>query len=104
MSKLLEPLPDREHFFNDLSDEECSVSDFAHVNRVWRTFGMEKLEDLCREYVRTDTLLLACVFEAYRDECYRTYGLDPIHYCSAPGKHASYSPNWEIRVNLNESD
>ena len=36
-------------------------------------------------YVQTDTLLLADVFEKFRDTCIEIYGLDPSHFLSAPG-------------------
>ena len=36
-------------------------------------------------YVQTDILLLADVFEKFRDTCIEIYGLDPSHFLSAPG-------------------
>ena len=36
-------------------------------------------------YVQCDTLLLADVFENFRDKCIEIYGLDPTHFFSAPG-------------------
>ena len=36
-------------------------------------------------YVQTDTLLLADVFEKFRDKCIEIYGLDPSYFLSAPG-------------------
>ena len=43
---------------------------------------MEKQHDL---YVQSDTLLLADVFENYRNMCIKVYKLDPAHLLSAPG-------------------
>ena len=36
-------------------------------------------------YVHCDTLLLADMFENFRDKCIEIYGLDPAHFLSAPG-------------------
>ena len=36
-------------------------------------------------YVQSDTLLLAYVFENFRDMCLKDYELDPAHFLSLPG-------------------
>ena len=36
-------------------------------------------------YVQSDTLLLADVFETFRDMCIKVYGLDLVYFLSAPG-------------------
>ena len=36
-------------------------------------------------YVKCDTLLLADVFENFRDKCIEIYGLDPAYFLSEPG-------------------
>ena len=36
-------------------------------------------------YVQSDTLLLADVFENFRNMCMKVYELDPAHFLSAPG-------------------
>ena len=36
-------------------------------------------------YVLSDTLLLADVFESFRDKCIEIYILDPVHFLSASG-------------------
>ena len=43
---------------------------------------MGDYHDLC---VQCDTLLLADVFEKFRDTCIDIYGLDPSYFLSAPG-------------------
>ena len=35
-------------------------------------------------HVKSDTLLLADVFENFRDKCIKIYKLDPAHFLSAP--------------------
>ena len=36
-------------------------------------------------YVQNDALLLADVFEKFREKYIEIYGLDPSHFSSAPG-------------------
>ena len=36
-------------------------------------------------YVQSDTLLLADVFENFRNMCIKVYELDPAHFLSLPG-------------------
>ena len=36
-------------------------------------------------YVRSDTLLLADIFENFRQSCLKNYELDPAHFLSLPG-------------------
>ena len=43
------------------------------------------IDDYHDLYVQCDTLLLAYVFENFRDICTEIYGLDPSHFLSAPG-------------------
>ena len=45
-------------------------------------FKVFKLHDL---YVQSDTLLLADVFNNFRDMCIKEYELDPAHFLSLPG-------------------
>ena len=43
---------------------------------------MRQYHDL---YLATDTILLADVFEFFRQVSFENYGLDPAHYYTAPG-------------------
>ena len=78
-------LPPREAFYSRLNDEGISVEDYTHARKVWETFEMKNLGDYHNLYNQVDVLLLADVFENFRDICIKNYKLDPAHYYTAPG-------------------
>ena len=49
---------------------------------VFRIKNLGEYHDL---YVQSDTLLLADVFENFRDNCMEIYELDTAHFLPAPG-------------------
>ena len=59
--------------------------DYRHGNNVFKIFKLESLRDCHDLYVQSDTLLLADVFENFRDMCVKVYELDPAHFLSLPG-------------------
>ena len=56
-----------------------------HSQKVWEVFEIKNLDEYHDLYVQCDTLLLAGVFENFRDKCIEIYELDPAHFFSAPG-------------------
>ena len=78
-------LPPREAFYSRLNDEGISDENNVHAQKVWETFEMKNLKDYHNLYNRVDVLLLADVFENFRDICIKNYKLDPAHYYTAPG-------------------
>ena len=77
-------LPEQEEFRNDLSNTDCSDADYNHACEVWRVFGCQTLKDYHDLYMELDTHLLADIFERFRSESIKHYGLDPAHFCTAP--------------------
>ena len=51
---------------------------------VFKGFKLENLGDYHDLYAQSDTLLLADVFENFRDMCIKVYELDPAHFVSLP--------------------
>ena len=78
-------LPSKEDFYSNLNMENIDDIDYRHGNKVFKIFKLENLGDYHDLYVQSDTLLLADVFENFRDMCIKVYELDLIHFVSLPG-------------------
>ncbi|XP_015914701.2 uncharacterized protein [Parasteatoda tepidariorum] len=78
-------LPPPSAFHSKLNDCPISNEDYENAKKVWQTFKMSSLGEYSDLYVKTDALLLADVFENFRDVCMRHYNLDPAWYFTAPG-------------------
>ena len=80
-----ETLPSKEDFYSNLNMENIDDIDYRHGNNVFKIFKLENLGDYHDLYVQSDTLLLADVFENFRDMCVKVYELDPAHFLSLTG-------------------
>ena len=78
-------LPAKEAFYSRLNDGGISDEDYAHAQNVRKTFKMEYFKDYHELYNKVDVLLLADLFENFRNICLKNYELDPAHYYTAPG-------------------
>ena len=78
-------LPSKESFYSNLNMENIEDIDYRHGNNVFNKFKLNNLGDCHDLYVQRDTLLLADVFENFRDMCLKEYELDPAHFLSLPG-------------------
>ena len=78
-------LPQKGDFYSLLADEDISDEEYEHAQRVWDTFGIENMGQYHDLYLKSDVLLLADVFQNFREICLDIYGLDPAHYVSSPG-------------------
>ena len=65
--------------------EDVTDVDHRHAKRVFKNLSNNNLGDYHDLYVLNDTLLLADVFEHFRNMCINVYELDPPHFLSAPG-------------------
>ena len=75
-------LPGKESFYSNLTVENISEIDYAHANNVFKKFNINNLGEYHDLYVRSDTLLLADIFENFRQSGLENYELDPV---SLPG-------------------
>ena len=65
--------------------EDISDADYMHVKRVCKDFKIKNLREYYDLYLKSDTLILADVFEKFRKICLKIYHLDVVKFFSAPG-------------------
>ena len=75
----------KEVFYSELNLEGISDADYAHVQKVWEIFEIKIFGEYHNLYSQSDTLLLADVFESFRDKCIEIYDLDPANILTAAG-------------------
>ena len=77
-------IPPKEAFHSNLNLENISDEDYAHAQNVWEVFEINNRGEYHDLYVKSDTLLLADVFENVKNMCLEIYELDPVYFFSAP--------------------
>ena len=82
-------LPQKNAFYSRLNRKGISDQDHEHAqqvcNRITPEHEIITLGDYHDVYLATDVLLLADVFETFRNTCLKNYKLDPAHFYIAPG-------------------
>ena len=78
---LLTELPLIDAFYSSLSQETITPEEYERAQKVWREFKIKNMQ----QYLNLDVLLLADVFENFRQTCILDYGLHPAHYYALPG-------------------
>ena len=73
-------LPPKEEYWNDLTQKHISEKDYERAKEIWDTFGLKTLKELHDLYMDTDVVLLADIFENFRNFSLKNYGLDPAHF------------------------
>ena len=94
-------LPNKKAFYRELDLEDITYKEYAHTQKVFKEFKLKNLGDYHDLYVQSYTLLLADVFENFRNKCIEIYELDPAHFLSAPGlAWQAYLKKTEVELEL----
>ena len=94
-------LPDKKNCYNKLNSTDISDYDYEYAKKVWDVFEIKNIGEYHDLYIKIDTLLLADVFENFKNKCIKTYELDLLHFVSTPGLawQACLKKNWcKIRI------
>ena len=78
-------LPPKKAFYSKLYMEDISNKDYEHAQQVWNIMDKKTLGSYHDVYLKTDVLLLADIFENFRDMCLEHFQLDPAHFYTVPG-------------------
>ena len=78
-------IPPKEAFYSKLDLQGISDADYVNAQKVWEVFGIKNRGEYHDLHAQSDTLLLADVFENFRNMCLEIYELDPVYFVSAPG-------------------
>ena len=78
-------LPSKKDFYSNLTMEDVRDIDYRHADSAFKRFKLENLGDYHDLYVQSDTLLLADIFNNFRDMCIKEYELDSAHFLSLTG-------------------
>ena len=73
-------LPPKKAFCSSLNLENISDKDYVHAQKVWDAFKIKHLGEYHDLYVKIDTLLLADIFEHFKNMCLDIYELDPVYF------------------------
>ena len=65
--------PPKEAYYSKLNEEGISDANYAHVQKIWEILELKKQGEYHDLYVQWDTLLLADVFQNFREECIEIY-------------------------------
>ncbi|MCS7318279.1 MAG: hypothetical protein NZZ41_08255, partial [Candidatus Dojkabacteria bacterium] len=76
-------LPPREAFYSRLSNKTISEKEYSEALEIFNKY-CKTFKDYHEMYLKGDVVLLAEVFEKYRELSLQTYKLDPAWYVSGP--------------------
>ena len=82
--KFKEQLRSKEKFYSFLTCKRINGKEYEHVLDICNKFEMKTMRDCHELYLKCQVLLLADVFEKFRNNSLKNYGLCLSHYLSAP--------------------
>ena len=81
--KFKEKFLSKEKFYRFLTDRKLNDKEFEHVVNVCNKFEMKTMKDYHELYLKCNVLLLAHVFEKFKNNSLKNHGFCLSHYLSA---------------------
>ena len=92
--KFKEKSPSKEKFYSFLTGKKIGDKKYEHVVKVWNKFEMNTMKDYHELYLTCDVLLLADIFEKFRNNSVNNYGLCTSYFFNAPAL------SWDAMLNM----
>ena len=70
--------PDKKYFYSKINSKDITNKIYPYAQKVWKIFEIKTLSEYHDLYAQIDTLLLADVFENFRDKCIEIDELDEL--------------------------
>jgi hypothetical protein len=67
-------LPPKDAFYSKLDEQGITDEEYERAQNVWTAMDCKRFQNYYDLYLKTDVILLADVFENFRDLSMRTYG------------------------------
>ena len=81
----VEKLPSKESFYDTLNERDISDADYERAVATFEFFGCKNIGEYSDLYLKLDVLLLADIFESFRNRMHLSHSLDPAHFLTLPG-------------------
>ena len=75
----------KEDFFSKLKNGYPNDEEIERTKEVIKLFNIKNGEELTEIYLKSDVLLLACVFEKFIKVSVGEFGINPLYCVSLPG-------------------
>ena len=75
----------KEDFFSKLKNDCPSDEEIERTKEIIKFFNIKNGEELTYRYLKSDVLLLTCVFEKFIRVSVNEFGINPLYCVSLPG-------------------
>ena len=78
--KFKETFPSTSTLYDSLAKHEISDKNYEHFANEWKMFEMKNVKDYHDLYLKLNVLLLADLFQNFRNQSINSFELDPAHH------------------------
>ena len=71
-------------YLSKLTGKSITKQKYKEIQEISKSSGCQNLLEFLEIYLESDVLILADVFENFRNNCLKTYHIDPANFVSGP--------------------